>query len=169
MFPWKTLTTLYMMHGDKRSLFCRWRQETALEGRECEINKDLAYSNSFRVLFGCVFSCFVPLVLTVFSNFLLSGSQRGKSHSFLLCFSAIKKNCPNSCNFRARCRACLNYLNIFSHAESIRLIILLVSERSLGKGGFHFLTAYCALIFKSVQLLWRKSLTFFPTYSVFFP
>lgn len=54
------------------------------------------------------------------------------------------------------------------HAEDVRLI-LLVSERSLGKGGFHFVTVCCALILKSLQLLQRKPLTFSPTYSVFFP
>lgn len=166
MFPWKAPTTLYMMRGDKRSLFCRWRQETALEARECEINKNLAYSNSFRGLFGCVFSCFVPLVLTVFSNFLLSGSQRGKNHSFplLLCNEKIAQIVVILEHTVLSMPLLFKYI---LHTEDIGLI-LLVSETSLGKGGFHFLTARCALILKSLQLLQRKPLTFSPTCSVFF-
>lgn len=65
MYPRHILTALYMMYGDKRPIFCRWRQQTELEGRKSEINESVAYSNSFLCLFW-FFSGFVSLFLTMF-------------------------------------------------------------------------------------------------------
>lgn len=65
-----------------------------LEGRECEINKNLVYSNSFRCCFGCVFqrlcSTLSRCVFKLFAVF--AGSQQGennKSSSVLLCNGEI--------------------------------------------------------------------------------